>query len=171
MTKQEKAIVIKELIQELQDNNNVYITDIEGLNAAATSDLRRACFKGDIQMKVVKNTLLRKAMESVEGKDFSELFDVLKGNTAVMYSETGNAPAKLIQTLRKKSDRPIIKGAWIAESVYVGDVVEELVNLKSKNELIADVIALLQSPIKNVVSSLQSGGNTISGVLKTLADK
>ncbi len=171
MTKQEKATIIEELTQELKENNILYITDIQGLNAQQTSDLRRACFKGEIQLKVVKNTLLKKAMENVEDKDFSGLFEALKGNTTIMFAQQGNAPAKLIQTFRKKSDKPQIKGAWIDESIYVGDVVEELANLKSKNELIADVIALLQSPIKNVVSALQSGGNTISGVLKTLSEK
>lgn len=171
MTKQEKSLVIDHLTQELTDSNIVYITDISGLNAAQTSDLRRACFKGDIQLKIVKNTLLRKAMENVEGKDYSELLDVLKGNTAVMYSETANAPAKLIQTIRKKSDKPVIKGAWINEGVYVGDLVDELVAIKSKEELIGDVIGLLQSPIKNLVSQLQSGGSTVAGLVKTLSER
>lgn len=171
MTKQEKSLVIDHLTQELTDSNIVYITDISGLNAAQTSDLRRACFKGDIQLKIVKNTLLRKAMENVEGKDYSELIDVLKGNTAVMYSETANAPAKLIQTIRKKSDKPVIKGAWINEGVYVGDLVDELVAIKSKEELIGDVIGLLQSPIKNLVSQLQSGGSTVAGLVKTLSER
>lgn len=171
MTKQEKSLVIDHLTQELTDSNIVYITDISGLNAAQTSDLRRACFKGDIQLKIVKNTLLRKAMENVEGKDYSELLDVLKGNTAVMYSETANAPAKLIQTIRKKSDKPVIKGAWINEGVYVGDLVDELVAIKSKEELIGDVIGLLQSPIKNLVSQLQSGGSTVAELVKTLSER
>jgi large subunit ribosomal protein L10 len=141
------------------------------LNAAATSNLRRACFKADVRLAVVKNTLLAKAMEASD-KDFGELTEILKGNTSLMFSEVGNAPAKVIKEFRKKSDKPILKGAYIEEATYVGDdLVEALVNIKSKEELIGEIITLLQSPAKNVVSALQSSGNTLSGIIKTLSEK
>ncbi|MCB9202195.1 MAG: 50S ribosomal protein L10 [Flavobacteriales bacterium] len=172
MTKQEKAVVIEELKQILIDNNTLYITDIEGLDADSTSQLRRNCFKNKVSIKVVKNTLLKKAMEQVEEKDYSELFTTLKGNTTILLSETANAPAKLIKSFRGKSDKPILKSAWIDSSVYIGDnQIETLANLKSKEELIGDIIGILQSPIKNVVSALQSGGSTIAGIVKTLSEK
>ena len=172
MTKQEKAIVIDELKQILTDNNIVYITDTEGLNAENASLLRRTCFKENIQIKVVKNTLLQKAMEQVDGKDYSEVFPTLKGNTTILLSETSNAPAKMIQAFRKKAEKPILKSAWIDEAVYVGDEnLVTLTTLKSKEELVGEIIGLLQSPIKNVVSALKSGGNTIAGIVKTLSEK
>lgn len=171
MTREEKAIVIEQLTAKLADNANIYLTDASGLNAEKTSNLRRACFKANIKLEVVKNTLLAKAMEASD-KDFGELTSVLVGNTAMMLSETGNAPAKLIKEFRKKSDKPILKGAFIEEAVYLGDdQVEALVNIKSKDELIGDIIALLQSPAKNVVSALQSGGGTLAGIIKTLSEK
>jgi large subunit ribosomal protein L10 len=133
--------------------------------------LRRACFKAGIELTVVKNTLLAKAMEASD-KNFGDLTDVLKGNTAMMFSEVGNAPAKVIKDFRKKSDRPILKGAYIEEAIYLGDdQVEALVNIKSKEELIGEIITLLQSPAKNVVSALQSGGGTLAGIIKTLSEK
>jgi large subunit ribosomal protein L10 len=133
--------------------------------------LRRACFKANIKLEVVKNTLLSKAMEASD-KDFEDLSLVLVGNTAMMFSEAGNAPAKLIKEFRKKSDKPILKGAFIEEAVYLGDdQVEALVNIKSKDELIGEIIGLLQSPAKNVVSALQSGGGTLAGIIKTLSEK
>ena len=171
MTKEQKSIIIDELTQVLSDNNIVYLADTQGLNAKTTSDLRRACFKGNIQIKVVKNTLLKKAMENVD-KDYSELYGALAGNTTILISETGNAPAKLIAEFRKKSDKPLLKGAWIDQSVYVGDdQLKSLESLKSKEELIGEVIGLLQSPIKTVVSQLQSGKNTLAGLVKTLSEK
>jgi large subunit ribosomal protein L10 len=134
--------------------------------------LRRLCFQKEVQLSVVKNTLLSKAMDRVEGKDFSELKDVLRGNTGLMIAETGNGPAKLIQEFRKKSKRPILKGAYIEESVYVGDdSLEMLASLKSKDELIGDIILLLQSPAKNVISGLKSGGGKLAGILKTLEER
>jgi large subunit ribosomal protein L10 len=146
------------------------MTDVSGLNASETSKLRRACFKANIKLSVVKNTLLSKAMESSD-KDFGSLNEVLVGNTALMYSEVGNSPAKLIKQFRKKSERPLLKGASIEDSVYVGDdQVEFLANIKSREELIGEVITILQSPAKNVISALQSSGSTISGVLKTLSE-
>ncbi len=171
MTRQEKAQVITDLTTLLNDNNIVYLADISGLNASNTSNLRRACFKANVSLSVVKNTLLAKAMEQVD-KDFGELPEILKGNTSIMISEVGNAPAKVIKEFRKKTDRPILKGAYIEEAVYIGDEqIEALVSIKSKEELIGDIISLLQSPAKNVISALQSGGGKLSGILKTLSEK
>jgi|TARA_B100001059_G_scaffold207287_1_gene218665 large subunit ribosomal protein L10 len=170
MTREEKSKVIEKLTAELAENTNIYMTDVSGLNASETSKLRRACFKANIKLSVVKNTLLSKAMESSD-KDFGSLNEVLVGNTALMYSEVGNSPAKLIKQFRKKSERPLLKGASIEDSVYVGDdQVEFLANIKSREELIGEVITILQSPAKNVISALQSSGSTISGVLKTLSE-
>ncbi|NMH88050.1 50S ribosomal protein L10 [Flavivirga algicola] len=171
MTREEKSQVIEELTGELANNANIYLTDISGLNAGTTSDLRRACFKANVKMAVVKNTLLEKAMEASD-KDFGELPTVLKGNTSVMYSETGNVPAKLIKTFRKKSDKPLLKGAFIEEAVYIGDnQLDMLVDIKSKEELLGEIVTLLQSPAKNVISALKSGGGTIAGIIKTLSEK
>nr|WP_321231202.1 50S ribosomal protein L10 [uncultured Psychroserpens sp.] len=171
MTREEKSQVIEELTAQLADNANIYLADISGLNAGNTSDLRRACFKANVQLNVVKNTLLTKAMEASD-RDFGELPSVLKGNTSVMYSETGNAPAKVIKNFRKKSDKPVLKGAFIEEAVYIGDdQLDMLVDIKSKEELIGDIIGLLQSPAKNVISALKSSGGTIAGILKTLSEK
>ena len=171
MTREEKSQVIKDLTAQLADNTNIYLTDISGLNADATSRLRRACFKAGIQLAVVKNTLLAKAMESSE-KDFGELPEILKGNTSLMLSETGNAPAKVIKDFRKKSDKPLLKGAFIEEAIYVGDdQLDALVNIKSREELIGDIVGLLQSPAKNVISALKSGGSTIAGLVKTLSER
>ncbi|TDQ30817.1 50S ribosomal protein L10 [Zeaxanthinibacter enoshimensis] len=171
MTRQEKATVIEDLTAQLADSSTIYLADISGLDAAATSDLRRACFKADIRLAVVKNTLLAKAMDASE-KEFGELPEVLKGNTSIMFSETGNAPAKLIKNFRKKSDKPLLKGAYIAEAIYVGDdKLDTLVSIKSKEEMIGEVIGLLQSPAKNVISGLKSGGGKLAGILKTLSEK
>ena len=170
MTREEKSKVIKKLTTELAENTNIYMTDVSGLDASETSKLRRACFKANIKLSVVKNTLLSKAMETSE-KDFGNLDEVLVGNTALMYSEVGNSPAKLIKQFRKKSERPLLKGASIEDAIYVGDdQVEFLANIKSREELIGEVITLLQSPAKNLISALQSSGSTISGVLKTLSE-
>ena len=171
MTREQKANVIEQLTAKLADNANIYLTDVSGLNAETTSNLRRACFKAGIRLSVVKNTLLEKAMEASD-KDFGELTQVLKGNTSLMFSETGNAPAKLIKDFRKKSEKPILKGAYIEESVYIGDdQLDALVAIKSKEELIGDIITLLQSPAKNVISGLQSGGGQLAGIIKTLSER
>ena len=171
MTREEKSQVIETLTAQLSDNENIYLADISGLNAGTTTNLRRACFKAGVQLAVVKNTLLKKAMESSD-KDFGSLPEVLKGNTSIMFSETGNAPAKVIKEFRKKSDRPLLKGAYIQESIYVGDEqLDSLVELKSKDELIGEVIGLLQSPAKNVISALKSGSTTIAGLVKTLSER
>ncbi len=171
MRKEEKKKLIDSLTQQLTENNNFYLTDIATLNAEETSNLRRLSFKNGIQVVMVKNTLLRKAMENVD-KDFSELYSTLVGNTAIMFSESANAPAKMIKEFRKKKTLPLIKGAYIEQMSYIGDEqIDFLVSIKSKDELIADIVALLQSPVKNVVSALQSGGNTLTGILKTLSEK
>jgi large subunit ribosomal protein L10 len=171
MTREEKSIVIKDLTTKLADSSNVYLADISGLNASLTSDLRRACYKADVKLMVVKNTLLAKAMESTD-KEFGDLTSILKGNTSIMLSETGNAPAKVIKNFRKKNEKPILKGAYVAESIYVGDeYLDALVDIKSKEEVIGDIIGLLQSPAKNVVSALKSGGGKLSGILKTLSQR
>ena len=171
MTREEKSQVIEALTAELAESSNFYLTDLSGLNAGMTSQLRRACFKANVRLSVVKNTLLEKAMEASE-KDFGELPSTLKGNTSVMYSETGNAPAKVIKAFRKKSEKPFLKGAYIEEAVYIGDdKLDMLVDIKSKEELIGEIIGLLQSPAKNVVSALQSSGGKLSGIIKTLSQK
>jgi large subunit ribosomal protein L10 len=171
MTREEKSQVIEELTAQLADNTNIYLTDISGLDAAATSNLRRACFKSNVKLAVVKNTLLAKAMEASD-KDFGELPGTLKGNTSVMYAETGNAPAKVIKEFRKKSEKPLLKGAFIEEAIYVGDeLLDTLVDIKSKEELLGEIITLLQSPAKNVISALKSGGGTIAGIVKTLSER
>ena len=171
MTREEKATVIQDLTAQLASSPVIYLADISGLNASTTSDLRRACFKANIKLAVVKNTLLAKAMEASD-KDFGELPEVLKGNTSLMLSDTGNAPAKLIKTFRKKSDKPLLKGAFIEEAVYVGDdKLDALMSIKSREEMIGDVVALLQSPAKNVISGLKSGGGKLAGILKTLSEK
>jgi large subunit ribosomal protein L10 len=171
MTREEKSQVIQDLTAQLADTNTIYLADISGLDAITTSNLRRACFKANVELSVVKNTLLSKAMEASD-KEFGELQDVLKGNTSMLISEASNAPAKVIKEFRKKSEKPLLKGAYVEEAVYVGDdQLDALVNIKSREELIGDIIGLLQSPAKNVVSALQSGGNKLSGILKTLSEK
>jgi len=171
MTREEKSQVIEELTLQLADNANIYLADISGLNAGSTSDLRRICFKSNVKLAVIKNTLLAKAMEASD-KDFGDLPTVLKGNTSVMYSETGNAPAKIIKAFRKKSDRPLLKGAFIEQAIYIGDEqLDALVDIKSKEEMIGEIIGLLQSPAKNVVSALKSSGGKLAGILKTLSEK
>lgn len=171
MRKEDKSNFIAELTEMLNTNNVIYLADIGELNATDTSNLRRLCFQRDVQLMVVKNALLRKAMEQSE-IDFGELSTVLKGHTAIMLSDTGNLPAKLILEIRKTLGKPILKGAYVGEGVYVGDEnLKALSEIKSKNELIGDIIFLLQSPARNVISALQSGGHKISGILETLSNK
>ncbi|MCM8568078.1 50S ribosomal protein L10 [Gramella jeungdoensis] len=171
MTREEKSQVIEDLTAQLAETQTIYLADISGLDAGSTSNLRRACFKANVKLSVVKNTLLAKAMEATE-KDFGDLPSVLKGNTSIMLSETGNAPAKVIKEFRKKSEKPVLKGAFVEEAIYVGDdYLETLVNIKSKEEVIGDIVGLLQSPAKNVVSALKSGGGKLAGILKTLSEK
>jgi large subunit ribosomal protein L10 len=172
-TRIEKDQAINELIEEIKANNVIYLADASSLNAETTSNLRRECVKQGIRMKVVKNTLLEKAMERIEGKDYSALFPTLKGQTAVMFASKGNAPAKLISGFRKKNPKPSLKSAWIDEAVFIGDdQLAMLTTLKGKEELIGDIITLLQSPIKNVISGLQgSGGQKIAGLVKALEER
>ncbi|MDY3846976.1 MAG: 50S ribosomal protein L10 [Prevotella sp.] len=170
MKKEVKDTIIVELGEMLKSYPHFYLVDLTGLNAEKTSALRRKCFKSEIKLLVVKNTLLHKAFEASE-IDFSPLYETLKGNTAVMFTQTANVPAKLLKEYTKEGV-PALKAAYAEESMFVGaDRLEELVAIKSKNELIADVVALLQSPAKNVISALQSGANTIHGVLKTLGER
>lgn len=173
MTREQKNQQIKTLSEQLNENSNFYLTDIGDLTVKTTNELRRLCFRKDVKLKVVKNTLLKKAMEK-SNKELDPLFDTLRGATSIMFSDTGNVPARLIEEFRKKfrSKKPILKGAYVEESIYLGeDQLEVLVNIKSKNELIGDIILLLQSPAKNVISALQSGGYKISGILETLSNK
>jgi len=172
MKKEEKTKVIDGLAEQLAASSHFYLTDVASLTAIKTSQLRRMCFEKDIKMLVVKNSLLKKAMERSTGKDYQPLYGSLKGSTAVLFSEVGNAPAKLIKEFRKKNDKPLLKAAFVEECAYVGDnQLEVLANIKSKNELIGDIIGLLQSPAKNVVSALKSSGGKLAGIVKTLSEK
>ncbi len=171
MKKSEKFEIIGSLTEQINATSHFYLADIESLNAADTSALRRLCNKQEVKLVVVKNTLLRKAIEASD-KNAEELYGVLKGNTSIMFCENANTPAKLIKDFKKKHKKPILKGAYVQESVYVGEnQLDVLISIKSKNELIGEVIGLLQSPIKNVLGGLQSGGNIIHGVLKTLGER
>ena len=170
MRKEVKDTIIVELGQKLKEFPHFYLVDISGLNAEQTSNLRRKCFKNEIKMVVVKNTLLRKAFDASE-IEYEPLYDTLKGNTAVMFCNTANVPARLLKEYTKEGI-PALKAAYAEEGFFVGaDKLEELASLKSKNEVIAEIVALLQSPTKNVVSALQSGAGTIHGVLKTLGER
>jgi large subunit ribosomal protein L10 len=172
MTRDKKDLQIIEIKQLLSENSVVYLTDASGLNSEDTTDLRRACFKKDVRMKIVKNTLLRRAMDETEGTDYSDLYEVLTGQTALLLGNVGNEPAKLLKDFRKKHSIPVLKAAYVEEASYIGDdQLDALTAIKSKDELIADIVALLQSPMKNVVGALQSGGNTISGLVKALENR
>ncbi len=172
MKKEDKGLIINKIAETLKEYSGFYLVETAGLNAEKTSALRRACAKSDIKLMVVKNTLLHKALEATDG-DFQELYPVLKGSTSVMFTNVGNAPAKLLKDFVKKDDvLPCLKAAYVEETVYVGaDQLDALASIKSKNELIADVVALLQSPAKNVVSALTSGGTKLHGILETLSKK
>ena len=172
MKKEDKALIIEKIADTIRQYNGFYLVETAGLNAEKTSEFRRACFNADIKLMVVKNTLLHKALETLDG-DYSELYPALKESTSLMCTNVGNAPAKLLKDFVKKGDTlPLLKGAYVEETVYIGaDQLDALAAIKSKNELIADVIALLQSPAKNVVSALQSGGNKLHGILETLSNK
>jgi len=171
MKKENKSAVIDSLIEKINNNAHFYLTDISGLNAEDTSNLRRKCFESGIQLQVAKNTFVKIAMEKAEG-DFEGLYEVLKGNTSVMFTETGNAPAKVIKEFRKGNEKPILKGAYVEEGIYIGDnQIDVLSSIKSKDEVIGEIIGLLQSPIKNVLGALQSAPNTIGGLVKTLQER
>ena len=171
MNKQEKNKLIDDLNKMLDENKNFYLADISGLTAEQNSSLRRICFKQNVSLQVVKNTLLQKAFDK-NSLDFNQLSESLRGNTSLMFSDSANAPAKIIEEFRKKNDKPLLKAALIEEEFYIGDDnLSILANLKSKNELIGDIITLLQSPAKNVISSLQSSSVKLSGIVKALAEK
>ena len=171
MRREEKNAIIESLAEKLKEYSHFYLTDTAQLNAADTGELRRKCYENDIKLVVVKNTLLKRALEQA-AENFEELFPVLKNATSIMFTQSGNTPAKLIKEFRKKHDKPVLKGAYVQESIYIGDdQLDALVAVKTKYELIGDIIMLLQSPAKNVISALQSGGNTIHGVLETLSKK
>jgi large subunit ribosomal protein L10 len=172
MRKEDKVAIIAKLGETLKEYPHFYLVDVEGMDAASTSALRRKCFQNQIKMVLVKNTLLQKALEATE-VDFTPLFATLKGTTAVLFTQVANAPAKMIKELKaKKAEKPSLKAAYAEEGCYVGaDQLDALCSIKSKNEVIAEIVALLQSPAKNVLSALQSGQNTIHGVLKTLGEK
>lgn len=171
MRKEEKQEIVQALVEQIKSSGNFYITDTADLTVEKVNNIRRKCFENGIGMRVVKNTLIKKALLEL-GIESEELFGVLKGASTMMFSEVGNAPAKLIEKIRKEESKPLLKAAYIEETAFVGDdQLKSLVNLKSKNELIADVIALLESPAKNVISALQSGGSTISGLVKALEER
>jgi large subunit ribosomal protein L10 len=171
MRREEKNAIIEGLTEQINNARHFYLTDISELNAADTSSLRRKCFEKDIELVVVKNTLLKQALDKSEG-NFEELYDTLKNSTSVMFCDTGNSPAKLIKEFRKVHERPVLKAAFVEESIYLGEEqLDALSFLKSKNELIGDVLLLLQSPIKNLLSAMQSGGNNLAGVVQTLAER
>ncbi len=172
MTREEKAKYIDDLAAELASNSIVYLTDTAELTVETINALRRRCFQSNIKLRVVKNALLQKAMERVESKDFEGLKETLKGSTSVMFSEVANAPAKLIQDFRKKNAKPLLKGAYIDEAIFIGDnQLSVLEALKSKEELVGEIIGLLQSPAKNVLSGLKGAGGKIAGILKTLEER
>jgi len=171
MRKEEKQEIVQALAEQIKEYGNFYITDTADLTVAKINSIRRKFFESEIPMQVAKNTLIRKALEAA-GVDSPELKDVLKGSSTILFSTVANAPAKLIKELRKSGDKPVLKGAYIDSAVFVGDnQLDALASLKSKEELIGEIIGLLQSPAKNVVSALQSGGSTIAGLVKTLQER
>jgi large subunit ribosomal protein L10 len=171
MKREDKSALIDSLIEQLNSSTHFYLADVSEMNAQDTSALRRECFKKDIKMQVVKNTLLKKALEK-SGKQAQEIYPALVNNTSIMFCEVGNGPAKLIKEFRKTHKKPLFKAAYVEETCYLGEeLLDTLVNIKSREELIGDIILLLQSPAKNVISALQSGGQKLSGVLETLSKK
>ena len=171
MKKEEKKQIIDSMVEKLKEANIFYLTDISDLNVKTSGNLRQLCFKRNVELQMIKNTLLKKAMEK-SGKNLEPFYSILTGSTSIMFSDVPTDPAKLIKEFRKRSPKPILKGAWVEETAYLGDdQLNALVNFKSKNELIADLIALLQSPAKNVISALQSGGTNLSGIIRTLSER
>lgn len=172
MTREEKNQVIEDLAKKLEENPNFYLADISELTVEDSNSLRGIFHEKGIRIEVVKNTLLRQAMDKVEGVDYAEIYNTLVGPTSIMFTEVGSVPAKLIKEYRKKHEKPILKSAFVEESTYIGDnMLEMLSTIKSKDELLGDIIALLQSPAKNVVSGLKSSGGTLAGILKTLSER
>jgi large subunit ribosomal protein L10 len=172
MKKDEKNQFIDTLAEKLSTVNTFYLADISNMNVETSTRLRRLCFKRNIQLKMVKNSLLKKAFEKTGNETFQEFYGIMKGSTSIMFSEVANDPAKLIAEFRRTSPKPILKGAYVQETIFLGDdQLTSLINLKSKNELVAGIIAMLQAPLQNVMSGLQSGGNKLSGIVKTLSEK
>lgn len=172
MNKQEKNQIISDLADRLANNKHFYLADTSELPSEKTSKLRRMCFERKISMVVVKNTLLQKALERTNDEQFKPMYDALKGSTSILFCETANEPAKLIKEFRVKEKKPVLKAAWVEESVYIGDQeLDALAAIKSKNELIGEIIGLLQSPAKNVISALSSSGGKLAGIVKTLSEK
>jgi large subunit ribosomal protein L10 len=171
MTKEEKIDLVAALTEQIKESGNFYITDTSNLSVAKVNDIRRKCFENDIIMQVTKNSLIKKAMEAI-GADYTPMNDALKGSSSLLFSKSSSAPAKLIKQLRKKGDKPVLKAAYIDSAIFVGDKqLDTLVNLKTKEQLVGEIIGLLQSPAKNVISALQSGGNILAGVVKTLQER
>jgi large subunit ribosomal protein L10 len=171
MNKEEKHELVAALTEQMKAFGNFYITDTSDLTVAKVNNIRRQCFESDITMQVAKNSLIKKAMDGIGG-DLSQIHDVLKGSSSILFSKSSTAPAKLIKQLRKKGDKPILKAAYIDASIFIGDKqLDTLINLKSKEQLVGEIIGLLQSPAKNVISALQSGGNILAGVVKTLQER
>jgi large subunit ribosomal protein L10 len=171
MNKEEKHDLVLALTEQIKEYGNFYITDTSDLTVAKINNIRRKCFESDITMQVAKNTLIKKAMEAAGG-DFTSMYDVLKGSSSILFSKSATAPAKLIKQLRKQGEKPILKAAYIDSAIFIGDnQIDTLMKLKSKEQLIGEIIGLLQSPAKNVVSALQSGGNKIAGIVKTLQER
>jgi len=171
MNKEEKHDLVLALSAQMKEYGNFYITDTSDLTVEKVNNIRRKCFESDITMQVAKNTLIKKAMEAAGG-DYSPMFEVLKGSSSILFSKSATAPAKLIKQLRKQGDKPVLKAAYIDSSIFVGDnQIDTLIALKSKEQLIGEIIGLLQSPAKNVISALQSGGNILAGVVKTLQER
>ncbi|MCC8423990.1 50S ribosomal protein L10 [Mucilaginibacter sp. UR6-11] len=171
MNKEEKHDLVLALSEQMKEYGNFYITDTSDLTVAKINNIRRQCFESDITMKVAKNSLIKKAMEAAGG-DYTAMYDVLKGSSSILFSKSATAPAKLIKKLRKQGDKPVLKAAYIDSAIFVGDnQLDTLIKLKSKEQLIGEIIGLLQSPAKNVVSALQSGGNTLAGLVKTLQER
>lgn len=171
MRKEDKNTVVNDIVASIGEYSHFYVTEAGGLNAELSSNLRRECFKQDVKMVMVKNTLLQKALEQVDG-EYNEMYATLKGTTAVLFSNTGNVPAKLIKEFAKANEKPTLKSAFVEECIYVGaDQLEALCSIKSKDELLGEIVGLLQSPMKNVISALSSGGSTIHGLLQTIGEK
>jgi large subunit ribosomal protein L10 len=171
MNKEEKHDLVLALTEQMKEYGNFYITDTSNLTVAKINNIRRKCFESDITMQVAKNSLIKKAMEASTG-DYSPIYDVLKGSSSILFSKSATAPAKLIKQLRKQGDKPVLKAAYIDSAIFIGDnQIDTLINLKSKEQLIGEIIGLLQSPAKNVISGLQSGGNKLAGIVKTLQER
>ncbi len=172
MKKEEKIVVIGAITDLLNKYPNIYVTDTSSLSVAKINQLRKLCFNQGVKMLVAKNSLIQKAMEKNNSEAFNGLFEALKGTSALMFSEVGNVPAKLIKDFRKKNPKPLLKGAYIDTAIFLGDnQLDTLSSIKSKNELVGDIIALLQSPAKNVISALKSSGGKLAGIMKTLSER